>query len=152
MDKPENLYRQAIKEIKKNPPDMEKTFRLLLDSYESGGYKAAYALGTWYLHGRHVEKDLSRSIDFFNFAVEGNVSEACYDLAICYEKGNGVKKNLETAFELYVKAALFGDSQSYYEVGRCYYYGIGVRKNERLSNIWLDKAETIGIKETLKSD
>jgi TPR repeat protein len=147
MDKPDNLYDEALIEMKKETPDMAKAFELLLASYDLGGHKAAYAIGTWYLHGRHVKKDPEKAVDYFNVAIKKNIPNACYDLALCYETGTGVKKDLKMAFELYMRAALFGDSQSYYEVGRCYYHGIGVTKNKKLSNIWLDKAEDLGIKD-----
>ena len=78
-------------------------------------------------------------------AADKNVADACYDLAVSYEKPEGVAANLEKAFELYVKAALHGDNQSFHEVGRCYYYGIGVPSNKTLADIWLEKAEELGI-------
>ena len=80
-------------------------------------------------------------------AVNKNLPEACYDLAVCYEEPAGVVKNQEKAFELYLKAALYGDKQSFHEVGRCYYYGIGVIKNKSLADIWLEKAEELGVSE-----
>lgn len=146
-DKSVVFYKEAFEEMNKETPDITKAYNLLVESYDMGNHKAAYALGTWYLHGKHVKVDLKKAIDLFNYATKTNIPEACFDLAVCYEKGTGVKIDLEKAFELYMRAALFGDSQSFYEVGRCYYHGVGIQQNERLANIWLDKAEELGVKE-----
>jgi len=48
------------------------------------------------------------------------------------------------AFEHYLRGVLYGDQQSVLEVGRCYYFGIGVKKDRKSSNIWLERAETLG--------
>ena len=108
---------------------------------------AIYALGTWYLFGKFVEKDLGKAFESFLKASNDNHPEACFDLAKCYEEGIGVNKNLNNAFESYLKAALLGDKQALYEVGRCYYYGIGVKKDARLATLWLDIASYNGIEE-----
>ena len=140
-----DLYDKALSEMSKKNPNKEKVFKWLTQSMEGGNAEASYALATWYLHGEYVEKDISKATILLKRAVDKNIPNACYDLAISYEKSCGVSKDLKKAFELYVRAALYGDSQSFYEVGRCYYHGIGVEKNESLADIWLEKAENLGI-------
>ena len=124
-----NLYDAALEEMSKETPNIKQVLVWLNESLELGDSNAAYALGTWYLHGENVDKDLSKAVDLLEIAANGNVPEACFDLAICYEKPEGVAQNLEKAFQLYIKAALYGDDQSFFEVGRCYCHGIGVEKN-----------------------
>lgn len=150
MDIGTNLYDEAFEEMSKEEADVDKVLSLLNGSLEKNNPQAAYALATWYLHGEHVEKDLSKGIMLLKRAADKNVPEACYDLAVCYEKPAGVVEDLEKAFELYLRAALHGDKQSFHEVGRCYYYGIGVTKNESLADIWLEKAEELGISEEIE--
>ena len=140
-----DAYQTAFAEMKKETPDLDLTMSLLVQSLEQGNPKAAYALGTWYLHGENVPRNLRKGIGLLRQAAKANVPDALYDLPICYEKGVGVPENPRMAFELYLRAALYGDKQSYYEVGRLYYYGIGVEKNSRISAIWLDKAHELGI-------
>lgn len=108
---------------------------------------AIYALGTWFLFGKFVEKDENKAFELFLKASEENHREDCFDLAKCYEEGIGVNKSLNNAFESYLRAALLGDKQSLYEVGRCYYYGIGIKKDEKLADLWLDIAAYNGIEE-----
>jgi uncharacterized protein len=142
-----SLYESALKKMKEENPDKEQVFQLLLDAHESGDIHATYALSTWYLHGEHVDKNINKAISLLNDAADKNVPNALYDLAVCYEKGEGVECDSSEAFRLYLKAALRGDEQSVYEVGRCYYYGIGASEDRRLADIWLDRAEELGIKE-----
>jgi len=142
-----SLYEQALQEAKKKRPDDEKVFSLLTKSLESGEIKAAYALGTWYLHGKHVKRNIRRAVQLLKQAAQENIPDALYDLAVCYEKGVGTRKNEKKAFECYLRASLYGDVQSIYEVGRCYYYGVGVSKDKYISKIWFDRAKVLGITE-----
>jgi TPR repeat protein len=145
--KTNDLYETALVEANKKNPDNNKVLSLLTKSLEEGNPKSAYALGTWYLHGYHVKKNLRKAIQLLRKAARENISEALFDLAVCYEKGAGVKKNEKLALEHYLCAALHGDEQSVYEVGRCYYHGIGVDKNRRVAKVWLDRASELGIYE-----
>ena len=144
------FYQKALKEMEKKSPDFIKVKDLLVGGVDAKCGDSAYALATWYLHGydeAEVKQSYSKAIDLLEIAVNGNIPSAAYDLAICFEKGESVEINEQKAFELYVKAALFGDSQSFHEVGRCYYHGIGVSQDQNLADIWLDRAESMGIHE-----
>ena len=139
------LYEEALAEMSQDNPNAKRALKLLNESLAEGNPNAAYALGTWYLHGENVDKDTAKAMVLLKRAADKNVPEACYDLAVSYETPEGVAANPEKAFELYVKAALHGDAQSFHEVGRCYYYGIGTPRNEGLADIWLEKAEELGV-------
>jgi TPR repeat protein len=117
----------------------KEAFELLEQADEKNNPVASYALGTWYLHGTYVEKDLEKAIPYLVKASHGEVKEAFYDLAVCYEKGVGIKKNLQKAFENYLIAAHLGDKDSLYEIVRCLYYGIGIQKNRNLSELLYNK-------------
>ena len=141
--KGDKLYSKAKKEAYSG--NFKLAYFLLLKAAKLKNPKAFYALGNWYLHGRYVTRDYSKAIQYLSLAANEKNPNALYDLAVCYEQGTGLKKNLKRAFELYLKAALRGDKQSHYEVGRCYYYGIGISKNENLADLWLERAEELGI-------
>jgi TPR repeat protein len=142
-------YERALRLAQKNKKSPPRTaYELLVAADKEGDARATYALATWYLFGSPftpVKK--SEAIRLLKKATEGGVADAAHDLAVAYEKGDGVKKSLNQAFELNMYAALLGDAQSFYEVGRMYHYGIGVSRNRRLAKHWLEKAETLGIKE-----
>jgi uncharacterized protein len=140
-------YNKALREMSKKTPKLERVFLLLEESSKDGNPSATYALGTWYLYGRFVRKNINKAVKLFRQAAKDKEPNAIYDLAVCYEKGVGLKLNLKLAMENYMRAVLYGDKQSIYEVGRCYYYGIGINKDRRLAWIWLDRAKELGINE-----
>lgn len=136
-----STYDLAEKKARRKNPPLAEVARLLEAAHEAGDARAAYALATWYLHGKFFEKNMRRAVALLREATEGDVPDALYDLALCYENGEGVRRNAAKAVELYLRAALLGETQSVYEVGRCYYYGIGVEKDRRIARVWLDRAE-----------
>ena len=133
----EQLIKRAENLAKKRK--YKEAFVLLEEAESRHVPIASYALATWYLHGRHVRKDLRKGFEYLTKASKGNIKEAFYDLAVCYEKGSGTPKNLEKAFQNYLEASLLGDKDSFYEIVRCLYYGIGVKKNRELSTLIYDK-------------
>ena len=64
----------------------------------AGDDRATYALATWYLHGKNVEKDIDRALNLLRLAADAGNADAMYDLAYSYEIGNGVPKDDRTAF------------------------------------------------------
>ena len=140
-----DAYQEALKEISRKKPNVIRVRSLLESSLRAGNPNAAYALGTWYLHGAHLPRDRKKAMALLRQAAKQNVPNALFDVAVSYEKGIGVRKNPGLAFNHYVRAALHGERQSVYEVGRCYYHGIGVDVNRRLAKIWLERARELGI-------
>lgn len=147
--KTSKYYDQALTEAQAAGGDRKKTWRLLNRAYKSGDPRAAYAIGTWYLHGKDefIAKDLKRAIPLLREAAYAEHADAAYDLAVCYENGIGVKKSARRAVLLYLRGALLGEKQSIYEVGRCYWYGIGVKRDRAIADMWLDRAAKLGVKE-----
>ena len=119
--------------------NFEAAFDLLMRASSMSNPEAVYAIGTWYLHGRYVEKDYVKSVEYLKVACRLNHPAACLDMAICYENGEGVEKSTEKAFIYYQKASLWGNRDALFEVYRCLYHGIGVEENKGLSQIWLDR-------------
>jgi TPR repeat protein len=145
-------YRDALREASKKQADIGKVTSLLKRALKAGDPEAAYALGTWYLHGQHVKQDRRKAVRLLREAADSNVANALYDLAVCYEKGAGIKKSPRLAFECYLRAALQGEEQSFYEVGRCFYYGVGTSKDTRVARIWIDRARELGISESANKE
>lgn len=146
--KKSQYYDQALAEAQRKTADLPKAVRLLNRACEHGDLRAAYALATWYLHGKHpvVPRNLSKALPLLREAADGDHAEAAYDLAVCYEKGTGVKKSERKSAKFYVKAALLGDKQAIYEVGRCYWHGVGVKRDRAIAGVWLDRAAKFNIR------
>lgn len=136
-----SFYDRALSEAKKKRPDLEMALKLLERAHAMSDFRATYAIGTWYLHGKHVKRSIPLGTKYLKVASEHDVPSAVFDLAVSLEKGIGVKQNARKAAEHYLRAALLGEKSASYEVGRCYYYGIGFEKDRRVAKIWLREAE-----------
>jgi uncharacterized protein len=116
-----------------------EAFELLRAASRKGSAEATYAIGTWYLFGRHVPKNLVEASRYFEKAARKRHPSALYDLAVMHERGQGVRKNLKRAFALYIKAADLGDTDALRAVVRCVYYGIGVVRAPELGRLILNR-------------
>jgi TPR repeat protein len=117
-----------------NAPDV---VAMLKAAKKEGSVEATYALGTLFLHGKHVEKDGKKAFKLFKTAAKSMHREALYDLAISYETGDFVEKDEQKAFQHYVLSMVAGERQSSYEVARCFFYGIGTEKNEAMYDLFI---------------
>jgi TPR repeat protein len=142
-----NLYEEALSLAESRPHDCQPVLDKLNAASAAGDDRATYALATWYLHGKHVGKDIARATVLLRLAADAGNSDAIYDLAYSHESGAGVDKDERTAFLLYVKAALIGHSQATYEVGRCYCYGVGTAVDLDLSDVWTRRARQLGVED-----
>jgi TPR repeat protein len=141
-------YETALRLATKSGKRSKKVYELLLAAASEGDLRATYALGTWYLFGtRFTKKDTRLAMTMLLKAANGGIPDAAHDVAVSYERGVGVRKSRRLAFEYNVRAALLGDAQSFYEVGRMYYHGIGTRKDRTIAEIWLAKAQKLGVRE-----
>ncbi len=134
-------YARALAEVSKKSPDYNRALALLEKSIRGGDMRAAYALGTWYLHGAHLRRSLRRAVPLLRRAARAGVRSAHYDLAVCYETGTGTPKNVRLALRHYLMAALGGDSQAVRAVGRCYYHGIGCAADHEVGLLWTRRAK-----------
>jgi len=57
-----DYYKTAYKYISESPPNPQKALRYLEKAHTGGNPEATYALGTWYLFGHHVEKNLKKAV------------------------------------------------------------------------------------------
>lgn len=148
MRKGDKLYSKALKLASQEEYDYTEVISLLKEAIETyNNSKAAYALATWYLYGKHVRKSYVKAFELLNKSIEWEPNKNAYfNIAVCYEIGKGTKKDEKKAFQSYLLAAFYGDNKSKYEIGRCFYYGIGIEKNEELgldiTNWFSDKSES----------
>jgi TPR repeat protein len=139
------VYDKALAEARKKSADLGRVHVMLVKAHRDGDPRAAYALGTWFLHGHFLKKDVRKGMSLIRAAASANVSDALFDLAHAYECGTGVPKNAVRAAHAYLRAALYGDKQAVFEVGRCYYYGIGFDRDRKIAQAWLDRARDLGV-------
>lgn len=139
-------YSKALEVMKGPRPDEARALELLRRAHKKNDASATYAIATWYLFGRGgLRRNIRSAVKLLRQAARQKVPEAMYDLAVCYETGRGVNKNPKTALRYYLDAAIRGDGNAVFEVGRCFYYGIGVARNRDLADVWLVRAEELGV-------
>jgi uncharacterized protein len=140
VGKQHKAYERALQVARRRQPDLARAFHLLTVAHRYGDGRATYALATWYLHGKHVDRNLKKATVLLRAAASKDIPDALFDLAVSYEKGIGVNRSERRAAELYLRCSLAGGSGGYFEVGRCYYYGIGFKRDRRLANLWFEFA------------
>jgi uncharacterized protein len=116
-----------------------EALELLQAASRKGSAEATYAIGSWYLFGRHVSRDLAEAARYFEKAARKRYPPALHDLALMHERGDGVRKNLKRAFVLYVRAADLGDADALRAVVRCVYHGIGTARAPELGRLILNR-------------
>lgn len=141
-NRPSKNYDLALVEARRPRANLTRALDLLRRGYDAGDARAAYALGTWYLHGRPglVEKDVPQAVRLLKEAAAANVSDALFDLAVCYERGVGVNQSDKRAALLYLRSALLGDKQAARAIGKLYWHGQGVKRDRAVARVWLESA------------
>ena len=129
--------------------NIEKSHGYDIKAREKGCLMANYNWGMKYFYGEYVEKDIQKSMEYFEKDLENLSSlfmlgkyyynidneqkaftylkqaaelghiEALYYLGRCYEEGIGVSENMTTAVDCFEKAALKKHRHSMYSAGMC---------------------------------
>ncbi len=142
MKSSSRYYRRALRMMQSETPNINAVVKLLEKGIEEEDPSSKYAIGTWYLHGGYLKKNVRKGIGYIKDAARSGVAPALFDMAVAFETGTGVRKSEKKAAEYYLKAALSGDSEAFYEVGRCLYHGIGFKGDRAQAKIWLDISES----------
>jgi TPR repeat protein len=140
---PDKRYSNALR-IMKRDGSVTRAYELLSAAAEDGDAFSKYALGTWYLHGFFVKRNLRNAIKLIREAAERNISSAAFDLAVCYELGIGIRKNIEEASRYYLRAFLFGDVEGAVELERVLYWESDLSAGRKLSKEFGRFLGTIG--------
>lgn len=142
--KTEDDYFSCWPDSIKQKPEMnqllDEAFTLCKENYKSAvpllkkaaklnNKEALYALGTWHLLGRVLEKDYKKGVYFLQKAAHMNHPNAAHDLALCFELGVGVKQDYKKGLHWHKEALNLGCHSSALCIGRIYHYGSGIQKD-----------------------
>jgi len=144
---PERAYDEAFRIMTEDAtPDIAAAYALLHDAHDGGDRRATYAIATWYLFGKApvVARDYKAAFELLRLAAEANIPDALYDLGVSYERGAGTEASERSAFLCFLRAAVLGDSKGAYAVSRCYMHAFGTAKDQDTSDIWYDRARSLG--------
>jgi TPR repeat protein len=103
-----------------------------------------FALGTCYVLGKGVPKDMVQAVKWYRKAAEQNLAPAQVCLGTAYEGGDGVLQDRVEAVKWFRKAAEQKWGSAQYRLGRCYYHGNGVAQDRVEAVKWFRKAAEQG--------
>lgn len=117
--------------------DFEAAANEFIPLAKRGDHRAMYALGSMYVAGQGVEKDLKKAFDLFKEAAQNGRADAMHKLGIMYEEGVGTKQNIKKAIRYYQKSAKLGYPLGQYQFGLMYMNGKGVKSNPVNAYSWM---------------
>ena len=122
MDHRHVIFLEGENEYKKR--NYIKAVKLFKEAAEQGHFMAQNDLGTMYIEGIGIEKNLSKGIYWIEKSASRSYDPtALYNLAQAYRKGNGVKKDTEKALKYYKISAKQDYSSAQYNLGVFYENG-----------------------------
>lgn len=86
-------------------------------------------LGMTYLHGRGVDKDLSKAFRYFSLASDQGWVDGQLQLGIMYFSGLGVRRDYKMAVKFFNLASQGGHVLAYYNLAQMHATGTGVLRN-----------------------
>lgn len=92
-------------------------------------YWAMDILGSLYLQGKGVKKDVQKAVEFMTMSANGHNLSAMYRLGYIYYYGEHVTENYGTAAKWFLKSAKQGYPESQKALSYMYRHGQGVEKN-----------------------
>lgn len=126
-------------------PNADLGMSWLIKAAEAGEPRGQSQLGSLYLHGIFITKDIEKSIFWYEEAIKNNSNSARYNLAKLYiNKANITPLRLEKAISLYLTAAEQGHDDAKVALGNIYMHDTYGLKNEKKSFDWLTAAAING--------
>ena len=117
-----------------------QVFPMWLSKAEYGDPKYQFYLAKAYSFGDGIDKDLKKSLYWYEQSSDQNYPLSKNNLALMYENGQEVDQNFNKAFDLVCNAAIQGVPVSQFNVGRYYQHGVGVDKDIDYASLWHQKA------------
>lgn len=115
-----------------------------IERAEAGDVETQRVLGSAYLHGGRVERDLARSAHWYRMAAEQGDAEAQRILGLMYRDGVGVAADPDAAFRWLHRAAQQGDVEAEGALGSMFEEGMGVEADPAQAFAWYLRAAEAG--------
>ena len=112
-----------------------------------GHPQAQSILGHMYEQGVGVEKDIQKSIQWYEKAAMKGVTDAECRLGHIYYQGKGVPRDPKKACKWLTRAAQHNSAEAQNTLGHMYLTGDGVKKDIQAASQWLHRAANNGIKD-----
>ena len=122
------------------PTDLPQGIALLEHAAAAGDRTAIYSLGTSYIEGRGVTKDVERGRGLFEVAARLGEPSAMNALGVMYLRGESVSADPALARRYFEEAAARGDVYGIANLGRVYLNGIDAAKDPSRALTYFEKA------------
>ncbi|WP_111861000.1 tetratricopeptide repeat protein [Acinetobacter sp. CFCC 10889] len=124
--------------------DIAEATKLLTEVAESGHAHTQATLGSYYLTGELLPKNIERGVKWTEAAAKQNHGLALNNLGWMYYKGTGVKQDNKKAVEYLEKAVKQNNALAYGNLATLYSRGDGVKQNDKKAVELLQKAVELG--------
>lgn len=108
---------------------------------ECGGYRV---LGSLYLKGWGVEKDVNKALENYKMAAAHGDETAMNQIGFIYMGSDEFEANPEQSFYWFNEAAKKGSDVGMYNLGYCYKNGFGVEVDVEQAAEWFKKSAELG--------
>lgn len=115
----------------------DSTVDALTAKANSGDAAAQFDLGTLYMNGDGVQKDVQTAIDWYTKAGNQGDPDAEFNLGVMYDNGIGVAQDQKRAIDWYTKAARQGDKDAQARLAQMYFQGEGVAEDDKRAYQWI---------------
>ncbi len=131
--------------------DYSGAVSLFRKAAESGNTAGEAQLGTHYLIGLGIPKDVNSGVQWIRKSADAGNPYAQTSMASLYRKGLGVNRDYHEEFNWYRKAADQGDPKGEFYLGACYQQGEGVDKDLNKAKEFFQKSADQGYVPAQKS-
>ncbi|MDP2887582.1 MAG: T9SS type A sorting domain-containing protein [Bacteroidota bacterium] len=131
------MYEYGLGGLKK---DVQKSFNMFVQAYNSGSKRACYNLFRSYAYGLGCEVDYEKMILYLNEGIKRGDASSMFGMGVVLYKGWGIEQSYEKAIVSFERAVLMGSLSAKYYLGICYRNGYGVPKDEQKGKYYLDES------------
>lgn len=124
--------------------DIAEATKYLTEVAESGHAHTQATLGSYYLTGELLPKNMTLGIKWTEAAAQQNHGLALNNLGWMYYKGTGVKQDEKKAVEYLEKGVKQNNALAYANLSTLYSRGDGVKQNDKKAVELLEKAVELG--------
>ena len=124
--------------------DYKKAFEYATIAAEDDADYGYFVLGTLYLNGWGVTKDVQQALENFKLSAAYGNETSMNQIGFIYMGNEGIEENPEQSFYWYNEAAQKGSDVGAFNLGCCYRDGYGVEQEAEKAAEWFKKAAEKG--------
>lgn len=120
--------------------DYAESLKWAQKAVDAGNANGYWALALAYEHGRGVETDDRKAVEYYKMGAELGSAACRHSYGCRLMTGEGAERDKKQAFTLFKLSAEQGYGLAMRDVGRCYQFGEGCMGNMKTAVEWYEKA------------